>query len=507
MDEKKLQSFMKKVDKRPLPKGWDKFVNKITSRHSVIYKNKSICTCLNCNNTFDTGKLKIDDIAVCPHCKNKYPVMGNSLYYRGYSYEKSVVICQRFNKQIVLRIFEICTYFNIIHGKMETSTQEYARVILGVGTYLGSNISFYMGHQHVYYCKDIYWRPYNGIRNYAIYEAYPYSKKRLIKGTIMEYAPIDEFLSEYSNYNYLSALCIAAYPSFEMLWKMGLKNLSQYSYHFKKTGSFKNVLGVPKNFLPFMVQNNINFRELQVLRIIKEPNIQAIKEFKYYNINRLRNLANSIPVTKHIPLTTELLKCQEKDLQYVLKFTKLNKLIKYKQILNNFRTYKDYLSFIKELGFDMHNSKYLFPKDLLESHNKFEAELEIKKNIQLIYKIYEQFLDLSHFIYEDNKYIIFPAPSFESFEEESRMQNNCVRRYAKNYADCETEIYFMREKVNINESLVTVEYNHRKIIQAKQYHNTEVTNEQSKFLEKWIKFRNRKKNIKFEKSNRTLFVA
>lgn len=508
MNKIELELFMKKVDKKHLPKKWDDFVNKITREHNVIYKNKAVCICTNCNNKFDAGKIKIGDLAICPHCKNKYAVMGGYLYYRGQSFEKSVIVCQRINKKIVVRVIEIYTYFNRQKGKMITSTQEYARIIAGVGTFLSEATQFFMKNQYIYHnVKNSYWRKYEGCREYYSLMAFPYNKKQLIKGTNLEYAPIEEFLNNTYCYNYIKAVCLASYPHFEAMWKMGLKNLAKSAYKFKKTGNFQKVYGLSKSLLPFMIENNIDYREYQVLKLIKEPNLKALKEFKYVNLNKLRKLSKQVKITKHIETCAELCRCQKKDLDYVLKYTKLNKLVKYKEIIDKFYIYKDYLKFIEKLGFDMKDTKYLYPKNLVELHNKFEQELSIKENIEIITKIYERFLDLSNYIYEDDKYIIYPAPQFEAFEEESRMQHNCVRQYAESYANSETEIYFMRDKNNIEESLVTVEYRDGIIIQQQQKSHEKTTEEQAEFLNKWLKFRNKKRKIIFEKSERTLFVA
>lgn len=508
MKENELQILMKKIDKKALPKKWNEFVNKITLKHNVIYKNGKECTCTNCNKTFNTGKFKIGDIALCPHCNNGYSVMGSYLYYRGLSFEKSVVIFQRINKQIVGRVFEIYTYFDRKISQMVTSVQEYARVLFGIGTFLNDAVYFYMGHQYVYHhVENFSWHKYSGVRNYLWYEAYPYNKKKLIKGTIMEYAPIEEFLSENCSYSYPEALYLASYPSFEKMWKMGLKNLSECSYMFKKTGSFQKEFGVTKNFLSFMVENDVDYRELQVLKFIKEPNIEALKAFKDLNLNRIRDWGKFLSLTKHIETASELLKVPQDSLDTVLKFVKLNDLIKYKQIPNNFYIYKDYLSFIQKLGFDMTQKKYLFPKNLIEAHDKFEKELSIKENCELIKKVYKRFLDLSIFIYEQNNFIIYPAPNFHAFSEESRMQQNCVRQYVKSYANGDTEIYFMRNKDNIQESLVTVEYKNGKIIQKEQKQHTQPSNEQNEFLIKWLKFRNRKKNIVFNEVESSILVA
>lgn len=133
--------------------------------------------------------------------------------------------------------------------------------------------------------------------------------------------------------------------------------------------------------------------------------------------------------------------------------------------------------------------------------------MSVKENRELIKKIYSRFSDLSIFIYEKNNFIIYPSPSFEAFSQESKMQQNCVRQYAENYANGKTEIYFLRDKNNIEKSLVTVEYKNGKIVQKEQKQHTQPNDEQNEFLENWLKFRNCKKKIKFNEIESSILVA
>ena len=89
-------------------------------------------------------------------------------------------------------------------------------------------------------------------------------------------------------------------------------------------------------------------------------------------------------------------------------------------------------------------------------------------------------------IFEDNKFIIFPAYDIDSLVDESYQMNNCVRTYIDRIVDHDCEIYFMREKENINKSLVTVEVIDGKVVQAKRKNNTSITEEDKIFLNKFI---------------------
>lgn len=79
----------------------------------------------------------------------------------------------------------------------------------------------------------------------------------------------------------------------------------------------------------------------------------------------------------------------------------------------------------------------------------------------------EEYKQLKQNTYSNKKYIVMPAESFISLEDESTQQNHCVRNYAEKYAKGKCDIYFMREASTPNKSLVTIEVKERKIVQSR----------------------------------------
>lgn len=503
-----IELFMKKVDKKPYPKHWKEFVAKHYIEQNIFFKFGNKCLCTNCQHEFKSGKgFNIGELKECPNCHNKFVVFGNSLYYRYKTFRKDIIMCQKVGGKVVIRVFEIASYFNSETKKMIRDEQEYAREILGVGTFHSDAICFYLGYGRVYHYGDnTCWRSYDGVRDYAVLPCYPYNKQNLKNNTIMEYAPIEEFLKENPYCNYLQALKLAAYPSFESLWKLGLKNLSQYSYKFKKTGTFKKRFGISKNHLPFMVKNDLTYDEFNTFKVLKKEDMNLIKAYKSFTIPRLRKLKKTFNL-EHVELVSQLNLIKDEKIEYVLNFVNARDLGKYKQIKDNFSIYYDYLTFIEKLGFDMKEKKYLFPKNLKSLHDKYAQEISVKENIIISTAISQRFLDLSPYIYENEKYIIYPAPTFYSLEEESSNMGHCVRSYAERYSKGATEIFFMREKSDTTKSLVTVEFNNKHIIQKRQKGNANTTIEQNEFLYKWENFRNKKRKIKLLEPTRDLLVA
>jgi hypothetical protein len=89
--------------------------------------------------------------------------------------------------------------------------------------------------------------------------------------------------------------------------------------------------------------------------------------------------------------------------------------------------------------------------------------------------------------YEDDNYVIYPAPSIDSLIEESSNQNNCVKTYAEKYSKGESLIFFMRDKSDLNKSLVTIEVCDNKVVQARVKNNEEVDSCLMNIIKKWEK--------------------
>ena len=134
---------------------------------------------------------------------------------------------------------------------------------------------------------------------------------------------------------------------------------------------------------------------------------------------------------------------------------------------------------------NMRDKEVLFPKNFREEHDKITSEMIIATDL----KINERISSLSKLfalnIYEDDKYIIFPASSVDSLIDESSQMSNCVRNYCIKLSNNECQIYFMRYKNNVNKSLVTIEVRDGKIVQARTRFNEFPTDEMNEILKKW----------------------
>ena len=73
-----IELFMKKVDKKPYPKHWKKFVDKHYIEQNIFFKfgNKCLCTC--CEHEFKAGKgFNIGELAEKYCLDDKVDIVGS----------------------------------------------------------------------------------------------------------------------------------------------------------------------------------------------------------------------------------------------------------------------------------------------------------------------------------------------------------------------------------------------------------------------------------------------
>lgn len=523
MKQEKIDELMLEIDKKcKLPKHWDEFIKENSKTHHIIIKDKEKkkLYCTNCNRYFTNKTIKVRDYVECPHCHKMSCVYGIN-YYRT-SFEQPIVLVQRMNKQVVIRIFEIYSYFNINKKRIKTSCIEYARILPGIGRFMGNNVYINMfGVMNIYHgYEKLSWSAYNGYKFLTDHPTYPYNKKRLVKGTNMEYAPIEEFMNKFSyyNYNYLDVLELAAYGSFELLWNMKLYNLCFYSKALNRNGSFYKRFRVPKNFLKFMQDNNVTYKELMLLQLFQKTDKKLIQKYRNTNINYLRYLIKNKVLDDFLKSGIELNYTKMQQIKEITTYVPIKKLMQYQKGLKNLHIYKDYLDMSKKLALNYKSKKDLFPRNLISRHDKLQTKIKVIEDMNTQFKAYIRYLELSKYTYSDDKYIIFPAPSIDSMKDEGIQQGNCVGyMYLDSYINGNTEIFFARKLNNVTKSFITLEYRNGHVVQKElAHHETNFTDEQNNFIDKWLGFRSfmdkrerysKQKDIKIVKYNLEKEVA
>lgn len=152
---------------------------------------------------------------------------------------------------------------------------------------------------------------------------------------------------------------------------------------------------------------------------------------------------------------------------------------------NFIRELKDYLYMVSSISKKC--DKY--PKNFLTTHQitcrnyerlKREYPEELFKNrINLDYE------------YKKGNYIFIYPKCVQDIKDEAVQQNNCVASYIDKVIDRKCHILFLRKKDEPYKSLVTIEVQNNKIIQAKRAYNDPILPEEKEAVDAW--------NKKFEK--------
>lgn len=299
-------------------------------------------------------------------------------------------------------------------------------------------------------------------------KAYLYTDNLIdLKNTIYKYTYIWDGVN-YLKTNPVDIVMITyfpiRYPQFEYLIKLKLFDLAfNVPYMFKKNNTFKEIFKVEKKYLKLMQDIDINYNELEALRICNNNDISLIKFVSEY-------LDIFIEIKKFINIDFIKLK------QY---FDKNN--FSFTEILE----YRDYIKFAYELRLNLKDNNVLYPKNIKEEHDKLYLQITTKNNPLLNDKIkaISNLLEVNK--YEDEKYVIFPASSIESLIDESTQMSNCVRTYIEDYSNGYCQIYFMRYKDSKDKSLVTIEVRGKKVVQARTKFNKDTTLEMNNVIKKW----------------------
>ena len=237
------------------------------------------------------------------------------------------------------------------------------------------------------------------------------------------------------------------YPGFEYLIKYKLYSLAFDNPHLiKYDKETKKILNPKSEYLEFIIKNNLDYWHFEALKLCKIKNIKLI---------------NFMHETVEI-------------YEYLLKFPKIKILELYNYLkTNNYDIieYYDYIRFSKLLGYDLTNKEIIYPHNLKEAHQKIIEQKDIVYDKKYDEKIKKLTKILEKNKYEDNEYIIYPAPSVKELINEGKNQNNCLRFYIEDYSNNKTQIYFMRKKENLKKSFITIEIKNRKLIQARLKNN------------------------------------
>lgn len=461
--KKKDRELFKEIDDNlTMPSNWNDFIKEKSIMNRYIIKNKKEYCCNNCKTIFESS-IKVNDYCKCPHCKNTYIVKSNKLTF--YQFKNDLAILEKYKDYFIVRMFRLETTFQ--NNKYKNFCYEYGRRIYDskfnlIEEIVNDNVIGAIGGMYIkYHKKSNNWRYFRSWYCYLpdSFNYYQYNLKELLMSfESLKYSQLWE-LVKYVNCD-LIYLIKQYNPSVEILTKMKLYNLALCPKTFKNKFTFEERFkGLSKDYLPFIQENNLTIDELTILSYLKFKDINYIRKFSYMSEDSLIKLDNII------------------NLKTLIDKTNFDK--------NKYHEYIDYLDLAEKLKLNIRDKGILYPKDIIQAHDKLLKEYELQKDKKINNKIKKKCKELQNNIFEKNEFVIFPAKDLEALIDESSQQDNCVRTYAEKIASGLCEIYFMRNINNKDKSLVTVEVKNHKVVQKRTKHNGVTTKIQNNFLNIW----------------------
>ena len=154
----------------------------------------------------------------------------------------------------------------------------------------------------------------------------------------------------------------------------------------------------------------------------------------------------------------------------------------------NYRDYRDYIEMAQAIGAEV--DKY--PKDFWKVHDEVEKEFRIDRNANYNKLIKERNTDkkVKRLKYSSKKFLIRPVEGLDELFNESNKLHHCVRKYAKDVAFGDTNIFFVRKTDNSEEPFVTLELKDKRVVQCRAKYNARPSDEAISFVNNWCRMNN-----------------
>ena len=317
-----------------------------------------------------------------------------------------------------------------------------------------------------------------------------------LKGTFMEYAPLglfdDEyekhFYAMYSRYYYYCAgetplvkmLCYyALYPSIERLMKV---DLGEFVCNLIDGRPMKRFIdwnaNTPKEMFKMNNQEFTDFRE----------NYYGEIDFKVYQL--LKSVKKNILYSEVKELIDGFsgdssVRVAQKIKQYKLNITHtFNYLRKHTHCKNRYGfdyentaiMWTDYLTFAKELKYDLKRDDVIYPKDLNIAHTQAIENLNVIRDEKEFAKYAVRYLKLQkQYEFTNGDYQIVIPKGVNDIVAEGQVLSHCVKGYARRHIEGKTTILFMRSCKKPDTRLITIEINGKTILQNRGEFNRNPT--------------------------------
>lgn len=424
---------------------------------------------------------------ICPHChiSGEWKAQGKT---KGvYGITKYVYIGQRYKDDgAVIRLVEIekmITLDTMLEGDKElmTGAHESLRLDEMVREYIEPGKKLQRDfHKYNCWTRSAFWDDCNlsGIANITLHDGLVYDKTwDELANTCLRYSAAKEYMQGKVGNLINYAERYMQYKQLEILVKTGFTKVVDelVNYHCgwisdENATNLADFLGIYPERAKLLQSEQGDTELLRVLqreRIAQahysDEELEAYRIFQNYNLSTLLEHMSIIKLKHYIEKITGV------DIGARMCTNA------HAWVMQQLRRYGDYIYMRQQLGYDLTNTIYLFPKDLKAEHDKLVLEVNKVEADKRKQEVNDRFPDIkkhyrrirNRYYYENDEYIIRPARSAAEIVDEGRTLHHCVGgdSYLTKHNTGKSYILFLRFKIDEDAPYVTIEIDGTKILQ------------------------------------------
>ena len=510
--QKKLQAIAERMKcVPPTPRGLKGYIHSAILPQFIFYDYKrtnkpveGFCTA--CRHTvMITGQKHMHE-GICPRCKHtiKYRSRGRKRYI----YERDTVqVIQRVSpNELVLRIYKT---YDSYQGKdiPRSSLYESMRAFISWTDCGRCDADWYYNT----YCSGKITSWVNGIRpRFSLFQesfeaddcGHLYTKNldAELAGTPFQYSQLKQFyLQDPMRMQVIPYLnTYIHYPSLEYLVKLKLIRLASWAVYSRSDycsgerplilsgKNIREVLGLPKEYLPLLQQVNPGGKQLIMMRNMirhgKIPNVEFMKWCADRDVSDAARINNILRYMSHL----KLMRYADEQYEKYRRRSWAEQGHLFSSVSNLLTDYSDYLTMCEGLGFDLSNDFVLFPNNLPEAHSKVN-DLSDKETSAAYDKVIGGRYEALNARYGFRKggFMIVPPHTSKEIVEEGQALRHCVGTYVKKVALDKAIILFMRKAKEPDKPFCTIEIVGDRVTQARIQQNADPPPKAKAFLSLW----------------------
>lgn len=491
-----------------IPEGFADFVHDQVMRthrylvydgNSAVRMRSAVCTECGKHMVIDSKavRLRIGEWGECPCCGS--PVMMRTFkrwHSRESAFENAAIFQKLEGGMILARVFS-CRYTfkkegdNEVPGTIrisrEEGTRELARVFMDGYKWQCYEYAEYKQSGKTCWCPDM------GVTNTNRAIVWTKGLRETLAGTPYRYSGLEAFqdnepFAELPIFSFLRAY--EKLPELEMVAKAGLVRLAAEvsdSYYCNRN-YIDELKKMDKQQLQIMRRTNGGCGMVYLLRDIKTFRVRMSEA-------EIEDYADTFGTS-----TKLIRRLMDMNIR-PHKFTKWAKKqagsrsrgdARREKMRNLYHDWDDYISWCRELRYDLKDMYVVMPPDFKKAHDRVLAEVQRKKDEAMrkqrektareLKKLMDELRGMDPLHLRSKKFMIVLPSSVNDLKKEGTTLHHCVATYADRVAKGETLILFIRQISEPDTPFYTMEWRDNRVIQCRGSHNKDMTPDVKTFV-------------------------